>query len=270
MSILDRVMSYRTFNQWLIQERKDIFGFEKHKNIPPKNTHEGPIKHLDEELFFKELLRPVGEKQPTWNFFNKITWGEINLGEALSLDMSPLGSFKLIIRKITKDLEGHETWICKDVMPLPDGRYENEEASLASDVFKRLDKFNESQNESPKEEYDLEHLTLKLANKIKSDKPCQQMIFDKVKKLNENHYIVAMNFTGGGVEAPGSAREEQFHIHMFFDKNRGLIRSYGCGIESLTKVHQWRPTPSEWDEHFAPTQSKEEICEAIVNALSTY
>jgi len=263
-------MSYRTFNEWLIQERKDIFGFEKHKNIPKKVTYEGPIKHLDNELLFKELLRPVGEKQPIWDFFDQITWGEVNLGEALRLDLSPLGSFKLIIRKITKDLEGHETWICKDIMPLPDGRYENEEASLANDVLSKLEKLNESQNESPRHSYDLEPLVLRLAGDIKSEKPCRQMVFDKVKKLNENHYIVAMNFTGGGIEAPGSAREEQFHIHMHFDKSRGLIRSYGNGIESKTKVHQWYPTPSEWDEHFCPTQPREEICKAIVNALSTY
>jgi hypothetical protein len=263
-------MSYRTFKEWLITEKKDIFGFEKDKNIPQKNSDEGPVKHLDEELLFKELLKPVGNKQPEWNFFDQITWGEVNLGEALRLDMSPLGSFKLIIRKITKDLEGHETWVCKEIMPLPDGRYTNEETSLAMDVFKILENLNEHPNESPKKEYDLEQLTLKLAGQIKAEKPCHIMIFDKIKKMNENHYIVAMNFMGGGIEAPGSAREEQFHIHMFFDKNRGLIRSYGTGIESRTKVHQWRPTPSEWDEHFAPTQSKDEINQCIVNALSTY
>lgn len=264
-------MSYKTFKEWVILEKRDIFGFQNRDDVDMRHPQaEIPLKQLDSELLIKELWRPIGMKQPSSNFNDGITWGEINMGEAIHLDISPLGSLKIITRRITNDLEGNKTWVCKDIMPLPDGHYDGEETALAIDVFKKVNEINKSPNDSPKREYDLEHLAAKLGGAIKMERPVKIMVFNKIHRLNENHYIISMNVNGHGVEAPGSSRLEQFHIHLFFDKDRGLIRSFGTGIESPTKGHLWSPQPSEFDEHFAPTQKNEEIISAIVNALSTY
>jgi hypothetical protein len=79
-----------------------------------------------------------------------------------------------------------------------------------------------------------------------------------------------MNMTGNGSEAPGQQRVEQFHIHLFFDKELGLIRSFGNDIQSPKTSHHWIAQPSEWDEMFAPTQPIKEITQIVVDALSTY
>ncbi|RDJ35376.1 MAG: hypothetical protein DWQ19_11210 [Crenarchaeota archaeon] len=256
----------------MISEGKDIFGFERHRQEEEIDRQKrlSSLKQLNSELLIKELWRPVGLKRPSSNFSDEITWGQVNLGEAIRLDISPFGSLKIITRRIVNDLEGNKTWICKDAIPLPDGHYDGEETVLAMEVFDKVNEINKSPIDSPKKDYNLEHLALKLAGKIKVERPVKIMIFDRIKKLNENHYIVAMNFSGHGLEAPTQRRMEQFHIHLFFDPSRGLVRSYGTGIESPTKVHKWEAQVSEFDEHFAPTQSTEEIITNLLNILRTY
>lgn len=258
----------RSFKTWL--EHKDIFGFEREIEIPAHQAYDGPAKHINNEYIFKELMKPLGAKEPHSSDFNQIIWGEINLGEAIKIDLSPLGSLKLNFHKIIKDLQGNETWVCKRILPLPDGRYYNEEDTLVADVFTELEKLNSHYPESAKNEYNLEVLALKLAAELKATRPCKIMYFEKVHKVNENNYIIQMGLGGHGVEAPDSRRVECFHIHLFFDRERGLIRCFGNDIDSPTNRHEWSPQPSEWDEHFAPSQSKKEIIQCVIDALSTY
>lgn len=262
-------MSYKTFNEWL-GIKKDIFGWDKQRTDSKKvETDEMPLKRFNSRFLLKELLRhPVGSRNATWNWGDTITWGDINESQALHVEISPLGSFKVIIRKMIPSLIGENIWICKHVHPLPD-EYTKNEQQVINDVIEGIDLVGASED-SAKEDFDIEKLTIRLAESIKSKKPVKIMIFDKIKQKNKDHYIITMNLTGSGIEAPTRARVEQFHIHMFFDRKAGLIRSIGNDIQSPVRSHRWIAQPAEWDENFAPTQKYEEIVAAIVNALSTY
>ena len=262
-------MSYKTFNEWMLF--RDIFGFERSKNLQNKKREsDDPITRLKTDIIVDELMRhTIRHKRPHRDFEETITWGEVCHGEAIRLDISPLGSLKIIIRKSMNDFEGNNTWICKEIRPLPNEENNQNEYKIVGKVLDDIKKID-GVIDSPATEYDLEKLSLDLAEEIKRSKPCRQMVFHKIKKLSNEHYLICMEMTGSGMEAPSQMRVEQFQINMFFDKSRGIIRSYASDIASPTRSHKWMPQPSEWDEHFAPTQDRDEIVSAIVNALSTY
>ncbi len=90
-----------------INEQEDIFGFDK--EIPKKaektSNNDPPIDDINSEQILSELSRvPMGTKQPIWEWSNKVQWGE-NFG-AIEADVSPLGSYKTIIRRLSTDLHG--------------------------------------------------------------------------------------------------------------------------------------------------------------------
>jgi hypothetical protein len=96
------------------------------------------------------------------------------------------------------------------------------------------------------------------------------MFAPKIKEMSDDYYKIYFGFKGHGVEAPSALRAEQFDIDIVFDKKKGLIRCWGYNIDSPTSQHKWAPQPSEWDEWFAPSQSIDEIVEAIINNLMVY
>jgi len=267
-------MSYKTFTEWLIQEKKDIFGFKK-PEIDRHRENDYPIKGLDYDCIFKELMHhSVGLKTPFSNFHDQITWGDKSQGEAIRLEMTPLGSARMVTRRFIKDLEGNELWICKNVKPLPDWSYQENELQLVDELCSKIEEIDKTEIDSARQECDLEYLAMKLGSEIKMQKPCKWMVFDKIKKLTEHHYIITMNMTGyGGDMNSGSGlsmKTEQFHIQLHFDKPRGIIRCFGHGIESPKKFSSWKPTISDWDENFTPTQTKSEIIESIIKSLESY
>lgn len=262
-------MSFKTFNEWLSQ--RDIFGFDKERQQKsPKNREsEHPIMPLKTEAVIKDLLRHnINNKAPTWDWEDTITWGNPILGEAIQLDISPLGSLKIIIRKAGKNLMGEHVWLCKKIIPLPDESRGNEE-TIGESVIEDLIKFD-LHTESPADAYDLGKLAFSMANELKVHRPCRQMYFEKLIRKSDNYFIITHNLSGQGVQAPDSMRVEQFQIELFFDKEVGLIRCFGHDVSSPTRQHEWRLQPSEWDEYFAPSQNKKEIIKAVLEALSTY
>lgn len=262
-------MSYKTFNEWVAN--KDIFGFEKEKKQTQKIDHEEVYKPVNSEIILQELLKyPLNNKYPKWEAGDCIIWGNKDLGEAILLEVSPLGSFKVIARSYMKDLQGSDCWVCKSVEPLPNIEYEHKELRITEQVFHILEKIADTQDSASKDYVGLEKLTIKFAETMKRDNPCKQMVFEKVKKIDNNHYLITANITGNGAEGPLWSRVECFEMHMSFNPERGVIRCFGQNIQSPMRYRNFQSQPAEWDECFAPTQSNAEIISCLINALSTY
>lgn len=260
------------FKNWLIKE--DIYGFEKEKKVKEKITIENPIVPINTEILTQEMMKvEINNNQPFSEFLDEVQWGR-DVG-AIKTTISPLGSFKSIIRKLSTDLEGNKVWICKKILPYNDILNATREfdESLAIRVIEEVESVGKEETELPQRNYDgLEKLTRKVSNLCKrADILPEVLIYRGIKEIKKNeNYLIYFECKGHGVEAPGSSRLEQFIIDMSYDRKKGLIRSFGHEVLSKIRQHLWLPQPSEWDEYFMPKQSEAEITNCIGAALSTY
>jgi hypothetical protein len=264
-----------TFKDWLISENRDIFGFERPKNNnAPKATNDLPILAINSEMLIESMLKTnLNGQEPFSEFPDQIQWGQ-NPG-AMRMVISPLGSFKSIIRKLMLNLEGKEVWACKKIIPYNDimNATPSFDEKLAMDLFENIEEIYKQDIEAPSREYNkLERLTLAVARTAqRRDVIPEIFIYRGIKQIKKDeNYIIYFECKGQGVEAPGSARLEQFIIDMSYNKNTGMIRSFGHDVQSPIRGHLWYSQPSEWDEYFSAGQSDKEIAMAIGQALSTY
>lgn len=263
-----------SFKKWLV-ESSDIFGFEKINNqIPLEVQDEYPITPINIENMMNELLRTkLNETSPFSKFLHHIQWGTHN--GATQMVVSPLGSFKSIIRRLQTNLLGESVWICKKILPYKDVMHANLkiDEDLAHILFDEIQKTNEKHVESAIGDYkNLENLIVQLVRKCQEPSILPKLfIFRGVRELKHNeNYIIHFECRGQGVETPGSGRLEMFSIDMSYNPKTGLVRSIGHDVQSPKKGHRWTPQPSEWDEYFSPAQDNSEIIKCICGALSTY
>lgn len=265
------------FKKWLLKE--DIFGFERQKEINVKSTKlkepdNLPIVSIDIEITMDKLLQnKLNSQIPFSNFINEIQWGKEN--GAIKMVISPLGSFKSIIRQLSTDLLGNKTWICKKILPYKDLNKANVkiDEKLADLIFEDVEKISKKNVESPLNDYkNFRNLVLQISQECQKSKILPSLlIFMGIKELKKNeNYILHFECKGQGVEAPTSARVEAFLIDMIYDPKTGIIRSIGYEVQSPTKGRKWIPQPSEWDEYFSPAQPNSEIIECVSRALYTY
>lgn len=261
-----------TFRQWL--EGRDIFGFEGNRDEKPIEVREDPIVAINSEVIIETMLGTNIEGRKAFSDYpDQIQWGREP--GAMQMVISPLGSFKSIVRKLQTNLKGENVWVCKKIIPYKDIMHSNVrfDEAFAMDLFDQIEKISQGEMEVPVREYEgLESLTLKIANRcVRKDIIPEIFVFRGVRAIKKNeNYLIFFEPRGQGVEAPGSARVEQFMIDMSYDYKTGMVRSFGHDVQSPTKGHVWYPQPSEWDEYFSPSQSQTEISEAIAAALSTY
>lgn len=261
-----------TFKQWL--ENRDIFGFEGKSQDKIKYTDETPIVPMNAEVIIEAMLGTDLEGERAFSDFpDEIQWGR-NPG-AMKMVISPLGSFKSIIRMLHTDLEGNKVWVCKKIIPYKDIMHSNLkfDEAFSMDLFEKIKEIRKNELNAPSSEYTkLENLTIKVANFCsRKDVLPSLFIFKGVKEIKKNeNYAIFFEPRGHGVEAPGSARVEQFMINMSYDNKGGMIRSFGHDVQSPIKGHKWYPQPSEWDEYFSPNQNQDEVIKAIGSAFNTY
>ena len=266
-----------SFKNWLLQENKDIFGFNKlltTENEPSISNDAKPIEPISIELVMNELLRlKLNESLPFSNFLNHIQWGRHN--GSTQMVISPLGSFKSIIRRQQTNLLGEQVWICKRILPYKDIMNADIkiDENLAHMLFYEIQKIHDDQLESAIGDYkNLEGLVIKLSQDVQRQNVIpSSFIYMGTKEIKHNeHYIIHFELKGQGIEAPNSNRIEMFAIEMAYNPLTGLIKSFGHDVQSPTKGHLWYPQPSEWEEYFSPAQSIKEINNCICSALSTY
>lgn len=265
-------MAKLDFKTWL--EMAD-YGFDKVKKptgakAPPDDAL--PIDPIDSHLIIRELRRmpPLGQFLPEVKWNDVINWG--NEVGALQIDISPLGSYKIVTRRKVKDLQGETTWICKGVLALnEESEYNKNEPEIADELYQTLKEVSGQMIQGPAKEYPhFEKLANALNNATAREYPDYCMFPVGFKKISDDYYKCVFEFRGHGMEAPTTMRAEQFDIDLYWDKKKGLIRCWGYDIDSQTKQHDWRVMPSEWDEWFSPGQPIKEICEIVVGIFMTY
>lgn len=272
-------MNKLSFRRWAILKEWADFGFEKKLSDFKANQlggtipHEGsrPIDPIDSEIITDELNRlpPLGYFSCRSKMSNLLEWG-YDVG-ALQVFISPLGSYKTIIRRKTRDLQGEETWVCKDVVNFKENEHNDNEIPLAHKIYNHLHELHKEELDSPKPEYkDFDKLAHAIFSEVRRNYPAYCMFPVGMKKIDEGYYKIIYEFRGHGVEAPGGNRAEQFNIDVFWDKNKGLVKCWGYNIDSKVRQHTWAVQPSEFEEWFAPTQDIKKTVWIIKTILMTY
>jgi hypothetical protein len=265
-------VSFRSFKTFV--ETKDIFGFERDHGLLVVNkvVDEKPIEPLDYGIIVNELCKmPVGGKQAKRLWNDAVSWGTGDTG-TLAVVVSPLGSYKAVIRRKIYDLVGEAQWICKKIMPYidTDKGVGPSELEWVQHLHEQLVISDGQLVEMPSRDWaGLEKLVIELACRIRAEAP-PIFVYEGISQVDPTNYIIFMSLRGQGVEAPGQRRINEFHVNVSYKPLTGLIRCFGNEISSPVKGHTWEPQPSEWDEIFAPAQPRKEIEEAILSALSVY
>jgi len=270
------IRSMTTFRRWLLGEGRDIFGFERKREerSAPTARSDMPIKDINSDLVVEFMLsNRIGGSEPIMEFSNQIRWGD--KPGAIMMTITPLGSYKSIVRRLQLDLEGREVWTCKRMFLYKDLAFATEQfdENLANYIFESMESIHKEELEAPSHDYKgLRSLVTKTARLAqRRDVIPEIFLFRGVKEVEKDrNYLVFFELRGQGVEAPGSARVEQFAITFTYDPKTGMIRSFGNDIQSPARGHRWTPQPSEWDEYFSSGQKESEIAECIAAALSTY
>lgn len=270
-------MNHLLFKQWLLSEMAD-FGFDQDQQSKPKggtDEMEGDdlFKVVNSSKIITELTRfpALGPNRPYRKWNDIIEWG--NGPGAIQVGISPLGAMRIIIRRMTNDLCGESTWICTKVIPLDDITAENKEISIAHDVYNVITEVSNEMIPGPAKEFDeFERLSWKLWTASKRDHPSYCMFPIGIRKQNENYYKLVFEFRGQGVgqKNGNGGRAEQFDIDLIWEPKKGLIRCMGYDIDSSMRQHSWEIQPSEFDEHYSPQQSHENIIDAIIKTFMQY
>ena len=261
------------FKSWM--EMAD-YGFDSDSTLKPTGgpqsiEGDGLFKKIDGSLIIDELTRfpAVGTYEAIQKFHDLVEWGE-GPG-ALQIKITPLGSMKVVVRRLTKDLIGEDAWICKKVYPLKDNIHLEKEIQIAHKVYENINEISQTMVDSANnicENFD--KLAWKIWSVAKRKHPSYCLFPVSLRQQNENYFKMIFEFKGQGVEKQGSKRVEQFNIDLNWDKNKGLIRCWGYDIDSTMGQHSWKIQPSEWDELFSPNQKQEEIIECIINTFNQY
>jgi hypothetical protein len=261
-----RRLSFRKF-----VEATDIFGFESEKprGNSDDNFHEKPINQFDIELMIEYLSKrsmPSGLK-PQSKFTDEIQWGTEPGAVKLHIDTG----YTFAIKRLNNDLRGEPRWVTKKAFQLNRHGYGGYEDSVAQEIFEHILKCYREELDAPQKDYDgLESLVIHIANKMRRVAK-DIFMYSGIKKITDNHYVISFNLRGSGVEAPDQSRVEQNQTQISYDKESGTIRVTNYNIESPTGgAHKWKIMPIDIDAYFFPTQSKEEISEAIAVELKYY
>ena len=193
---------------------------------------------------------------------------------AIRVSASPLGSLRLMTRRLGKDLHGDDVWWCKDVLPINDNRDQHQEINMAHKLHKKLEEIAQEPLEKPEGEFeDMERLSWKLWHITKKKHPSYIMFPVSLRRQDENYYKLVYEFRGAGTGSPyngKTGRAEQFNIDMIFYPKRGVIRSMGYDIDSSMRERKFYLQPSEWDECFSPKEDEDKIVENIVKLFLQY
>jgi len=267
--------SMRGFRGWVMGEGRDIFGFHKEREeAAPSEPQDEPIIGISTDVVVEYMMsRPIRGNKPVCLFSNEIQWGE-GTG-AVKMKLSPLGSFKVFIRKMMPNLEGIQTWVCKRIVSYEEILHSTKrfDERIAGEMMEMIEGVEAQQFEAPNPEYDrLEGLTRRMARRVsRVDIMPEIFIYMGVKPAKTpNNWLIVFECRGHGVEAPEGHRLEQFHINLSHNPSTGMIRCFGQNIESHKKVHEWAPQPSEWDEYFSTSQPEDDIINAVASAFTTF
>lgn len=258
--------SFRTY-----VENTDIFGFEGKKPLesPDDALMSRPINQFNIALMMEYLTKKslLGFIKPTSKFINEMQWGEEPGAIRLEVDTG----LTFLIKKLNHDLTGTPRWITKRMYQLNRYGYGGMEDSVAQEVFEHIERYYKMPMEGPLREYeDLENLVIHLSNKLKRTAK-NIFLYDGIKKLNDNNYIISFGIRGHGLESSGHSRVESNQVQITFDEEAGTLRITNFNIESpVGGPHSWEIQPVDLNMYFFPTQDRDEISECLAVHMKYY
>jgi hypothetical protein len=261
-------MAYISFQNWLLREFKDVFGFDNKIAFQDAREDTNPTKTLNFDILSERLMQhKVGEQNPHMKFINEIHWGD-----------GP-GSFRFLlgpkldamIQRKVEDFNGTPRWITKKIWKINQKGTGGQEETIIHELLEYLAKLDSKPLDSPKRDYrELESLVYNMASSIRrTARPI--FIFEGIRKVNDNEYIIRLNVRGQGLQAPNQQRVEENQTHVVYNPNTGMIRLFNFKLASdIKKGHNWQLMPPDFDCHFCPTQPRDEIVETISNVMHWY
>ena len=229
-----------------------------------------PIQSLNVEYVIKSLIKPIGNKNPKSSFFGEVQWGEQD--GAIKLNFSPFGGIRVSLRKLTHDLSGEPTWICKKVIEVRHF-FDEHPDKLTFKIEENINEMDQQNIDAPLQDFDnLERLVIRIASELKRNTTQRIFIYEGIRRIEENYkYIIHFGVTGHGVQrVGGQKRLDQFAIHVEYSKNTGLIKITGTELGDRIDKHRWQYDPSHFIEYFSPSQKEDEITSAILACFNSY
>jgi hypothetical protein len=253
-------------------EATDIFGFDA-KRTPPETAAEDllgrPINMFNIELMMELLSKKrIGPDLPTSNFVTEMIWGNGQGAVKVEVDTG----YTLYVKKLGLDLQGNPVWATKRMLQLNRQGYGGLEDSVAQELYEYAEKaYNEPQvNAVEFKERDLENLVVHISNKIKRTAR-NIFIFEGIRRLPNDSYLIKMGLRGQGVEAPDHFRIEENLTQVHYDKETGVIHITNYNVASpVGKAHSWMIHPRDLDIYFFPNQDREEMSECLAVHMKYY
>lgn len=258
----------RSFKAYV--EATDIFGFETKKTEEPlyDELDNKPLQQFNVESMIEYLARKrLGMYSPQVNFMNEIQWGE--RAGAVKLEVAPRMAFH--VKKLGFDVNGHSRWISKKMFQLNRTGAGGYEDSVANEIYEVLLQVAKTPLESAKKDFDhLDRLVEDIATKMRRvAKP--MFIYEGIRKLSDENYIIKFSVRGQGVEAPHHQRIEEVLTQITYDKDAGTIRVTNYKVASdVGGPRSWKIKPSDLDLFFFPSQDRDEISETIAVHFKYY
>ena len=268
------------FFEWIGKSPDKLFGFENPNKAPDValKYEEHPIEGLQIETCLDEIINlgNIGTKSPVKDFGNTVTYGPKNQVGSLKIEFSPLGSCRITILRLIKDLEGELKWITRYAVPVindyehltaQDIAIEKMLAIRANEIASFIDS---TSLERPRNDYvDLRNLVVKIASNMKLKHP-QILNYEGVMETDINNYIIYFSYKGFGQGAPDHKKVNQFNIYLSYDIKVGLIHTWGAELSSANQGYEFRPQSPEWDEWFSPDQDPQEMVTILEKMFLTY
>jgi len=269
-------MDNLNFKNWMLNEFKDIFGFSREQNGQEKAkglfhteiNPELPINRLNIETITDRLKKlSINGKPSHYKFVNWVQWGE-GIG-ALRLKIHP--DLHVEIARKSYDLEGTPTWATKRLWILNRSGYGGHEDFIVQEMLTQLEHVDKLPVDSPKRDYkELENLAFAMASKMKHVAR-NYFLYEGIRKVSENEYIIRFGVRGQGVEAPDQSKVIENQTMLFFHPDSGKIRLTNKNIETpVGGGYKWEIMPPDTDINFLPTQPREEMVEAIATVMRWY
>jgi hypothetical protein len=258
------------FSNWLISEKRDIFGFEREMVPERRNDNEDkPIKQFNTEELMNYLMKSdLGQKKSNYRFLNELHWGfgpgaiRITVGQ----------KYQVIIEQRGVDLEGNNRWFAKRVFQLDQSGYGGHEPKAAQEILEIVQKINE-QNllPSPSHEYkELENLVISLTNSMRRVAR-EIFVFNGITKLDENNYIIRFGLRGHGLEYISQRRILENQTNVSFCPSTGVIRIFTNNLATKTgEAPRWEIQDQDTNWFFSPNQPRDEIVECLATRIRWY
>jgi hypothetical protein len=263
-----------SFKNWLVNEWAD-FGFEDERKIPAgRDTRfytainpDAPIDRIDIEQIINRLggLHIKGVKGRV-KFVNEVFWGR---GPG-SMRVKIHPDLHVEVSRMAHDLEGTPVWLTKRLYLINRAGYGGHEEFIVQEILGQVEMIKDLPVDSPKKDYhELENLVVAMSNKMRKVAR-GYFLFENIKKLNDNQYIISFSVRGQGLEAPSQRRVVANQTLVTFDENAGRIRLTNKNIETNVGGHKWDIMPPDTDVNFFPTQPRDEIVEVIATTMRWY